>query len=387
MRQKNSEILIVGAGPVGLTAALTLAQKKIPFHIIDRRAQPITTSNALGIQPKTMELFEELGIIDDALQLGHRVKGISFGTPEKVLGEILLDPLPTKYPFILILPQARTEEILTKHLKKLGVSVEREITLTSLTQQKDSVEALCNQEMRSYSWVFGCDGANSTVRDQAGITFKGKNLSQHFIMADLNICWDRPFDLVHSIMSDDGPMIFFPFNGKGHGRLVIDVTGDRRYDLVTQPVLEDFQKLVQERLGSQATVSSPDWTSSFRIQGRIAKSYRKGRVFLAGDAAHRHSPFGGQGLNMGVHDAHLLATLMSRSLSDGNFKHLDRYESERRSLGEAVVSRTSMMTQVMTTRSKVLQAVRNMIMKFLLKSDRFRYKVAMNITQLDQKKR
>ena len=156
---------------------------------------------------------------------------------------------------------------------------------------------------------FGCDGVNSKVRDCGGFPFEGEDLSQHFIMADINIDWDQSSANAHVILSKTGPLAFFPLDGKGFGRLVIDVTGNSSFQGQEKPTLESFQKLMDERSGVDASLTNPTWISSFWIQSRVAQSYRKGRLFLAGDAAHRHSPFGGQGLNTGVQDAYFLATL------------------------------------------------------------------------------
>ena len=153
MSKLEPKILIVGAGPTGLTAALALAQKGIKPRIIDKRQTPITTSNALAIQPYTLELWERMQLIGDALKQGHHLYGVTIATPSKTLGKISFDDLPTKYPFILALPQAKTERLLIQHLSNYGVEVERGVGLDNLTQKSDSVEVSCNDQTDTYSWV------------------------------------------------------------------------------------------------------------------------------------------------------------------------------------------------------------------------------------------
>src|SRR3990167_1029130 len=162
MNLMEAKILIVGAGPTGLMAALTLAGQGIPFRIIYKHSAPVTTSNALAIQSLTMELWEKMGLIEEALKLGYPVKGLTISRLKGELGRISLEGLPTKYPFILILPQAKTENMLIQRLAKLGVTVERNVCLQSLTEYEDRIEVVCSDEIAEYEWVIGCDGANST---------------------------------------------------------------------------------------------------------------------------------------------------------------------------------------------------------------------------------
>ncbi|MCP5507160.1 MAG: FAD-dependent monooxygenase [Chlamydiales bacterium] len=383
MNGQEMEILIVGAGPTGLTAALKLAQRGYKPRIIDRRTEAITSSNAIAIQPRTLELWEEMGLIDDALAEGHRLSGVMLSTSQGPLQQLSLERLPTRYPFVLALPQAKTERLLTKHLKASGIEVERGVTLEDLVQNEDDVEVVCNGKRASYSWVIGCDGGKSDVRRFAGITFQGYELPQHFIMADLKVEWERDPHYAQVILAHEGPIAFFPFDNEGYGRLVIDVTTDPRLKNEKNPTAGDFRNLMSRRSTMKTVLHDPSWISSFWIHVRLADAYHKGRLFLAGDAAHLHSPFGGQGLNTGVQDAYFLAELLCDVFEEVKEpEEIEEYERVRRSVGEQIVTQTAMMTRIVTSRSLAVQTVRNIFARLFLGIPYIRYKAAMKMSQL-----
>lgn len=291
----RNNVLIVGAGPTGLTAAISFAHRGIKPRIIDKRKEAITTANALVIQPRTLEIWEDLKIVNDALQQGHRLIGADISMRNKIIFSLTYEDLPTRYPFMLALPQARTEHLLAKHLSSLGVEVERGVELENLFETENGIDAVCNGMTSNYTWVLGCDGAKSTVRQLANIPFKGEEFPQHFIMADLAVDWSKKSDKLHVTLSDDGPFVFFPRDNKGNGRLVFDVSKDKRLKDEKNPIFDDFKMLMNKRSDVPATLHEPNWISTFWIHSKIATTYRKGHLFLAGDAAHQHSPFGGKG--------------------------------------------------------------------------------------------
>lgn len=379
----KESILIVGAGPTGLTAALVLAKRGLKPKIIDKRREPISTSNALAIQPGTLELWEKLGLIDDALAMGHPLHGMTITNGKKLMGQITTDSLPTKYPFVLALPQVKTEKLLTKHLEELGVHIERGVTLESLQEKDGFVEVTCNGEKNRYAWVIGCDGAKSVVREYTGIPFRGNEMPQHFIMADLQIEWEKDADRGHVFYSNDGPIAFFPLDDKGYGRLIFEVTQDKRLKTETQPTFDDFKQLMQQRCDIPAKLSTPSWISSFWIHSRIVDNYRKGRLFLAGDAAHLHSPFGGQGLNTGVRDAAFLADLLADVIEGKRSSAaLNDYNTIRRKVGKGVVERTELMTKLITTTSPLVRRLRNAFFTVALKVPFIRKKAMLSMSQL-----
>ncbi len=382
MMDKDS-VLIVGAGPTGLSAAITLARRGIKPHIIDKLKEPIKTSNALAIQPRTLEVWEDLKIVDDALQQGHKLIGAEMSSRNKTIFYITYEDLPTRYPFMLALQQAKTERLLIKHLSSLGVEVERGIELENLTETENAVTAISNKVASKYTWVLGCDGAKSVVRESANIPFKGENLPQHFIMADIRVDWSKKTNLLHVVLSDDGPFAFFPFDDHGYGRLVFDVSSDPRLKNEKNPTFNDFQTLLNKRCDVPATLHEPSWISSFWIHSHIASQYRKGHLFLAGDAAHQHSPFGGQGMNTGIQDAYfwgnLLADVIEGKKSE---KQLDNYEKVRKAVGEHVVNQSAIMTKIITLQSKPLKRMRDVLLSLFSSSHGLSHKAAMRISQL-----
>lgn len=377
------KILIVGAGPTGLMAALTLAHRGIKAHIIDKKSEPISTSNALAVQPRTLEIWDELGFVEDALSLGHRLNGVTISRNSHELTELTLSDLPTKFPFILILPQAKTERLLSHQLKKYGVTVDRGVTLEAVADRGDFVEAQCNGKTERYDYVLGCDGTMSTVRKSAEIAFTGRDLLQHFIMADLQVEWKKSASMGHVIFSENGPLVFFPFDDQNNGRLIFDVTHDPRLKKVHSPSFEDFRGLMKERNNQKTTLSNMEWSSSFWIHSKIADSFQKGRLFLAGDAAHQHSPFGGQGMNTGIQDAYFLANLLGDVIEGKkSFDNLKDYTKVRRPIGKSVVTRTDFMTRFITSPSKFVQVARNMILPLVMSISPLRQKATMTMTQL-----
>jgi len=366
-----------------LTAAITFARRGIKPRIIDKLKEAITTSNALVIQPRTLEVWEDLKIVEDALQQGHRLIGADMSTKNKIIFDLTYENLPTRYPFMLALPQAKTEQLLAKHLSSLGIEVERGVELENLLEAKNGLDAVCNGVTSNYTWVLGCDGAKSSVRQSANIPFKGKELPQHFIMADIPIEWKKKSNKLHITLSDDGPFVFFPRDDKGDGRLVFDVSRDERLKYEKNPTFDDFKTLLKKRSDVPATLREPNWISTFWIHSNIAKAYRKGHLFLVGDAAHQHSPFGGQGMNTGIQDAYFLANLLADVIEGKKSEEeLDLYEKVRKSAGEHVISQSAIMTKFITTQSASLKLLRDVLLSMFSNLPSLRYKAAMRISQL-----
>lgn len=379
----NKTVLIVGAGPTGLTAALTLAQQGIAVRIIDKRPEPIRTSNALAVQPRTLELWKALGIIDDATAKGHRLRGAKISSAQHALGELSFEGLPSDYPFILALPQSCTETILSRHLEQHGITVQRSAELRSLSQNEDCVTIGINGDEQSFPWVIGCDGVGSSVREAIGVNFRGYDLPQHFIMADLQLDWDLPYDQLNAFLSKQGPLAFIPLNHTGFGRLICEVSADPWLREESSPSLQDFRRLFLERCPVDGELRDPEWISAFWIHSRLAERYREKRVFLVGDAAHQHSPVGGQGMNTGMQDAYFLCQRLARViLEEAPTQTLDEYETVRRPIGQEVVDATTRMTKVLSTHNSFLQSLRNWGIWAALKFPAVRQRIALRIAEL-----
>jgi 2-polyprenyl-6-methoxyphenol hydroxylase-like FAD-dependent oxidoreductase len=311
--QTETTALVVGAGPVGLTMACELLRNGIPCRVIEQNEGPIplTQSRALAIQARTMEALENVGAIEQILAQGRKVHGISgYDGGRRIVHLTLdLDALDTSYPFLLTLPQGQTERILIDVLKSRGGAVEWRTRLNGL-QGDEFVRAKLSgpdgteQTVRA-RWLIGCDGARSTVRHELNLPFQGAEYEETFYLADVRIDWEQPDDEAALILAKENLVGAFPLSKRGRWRLV-DPSGTVGTDDPPQAV-ERFQSLLNSHGFPKARDTDPAWVSSFRIHRRVVDRFRLGSCLVAGDAAHIHSPAGGQGMNTGIQEAFNLA--------------------------------------------------------------------------------
>jgi 2-polyprenyl-6-methoxyphenol hydroxylase-like FAD-dependent oxidoreductase len=357
--QAAKRVLVVGAGPVGLTLACELVRRGVDARIVDRCAAPTDKSKALGVQARTLEALDAMGIADRFVAAGRKVHGVNFYADGARLAHVSLDDIDSPYTYMLSLPQSETERLLAEHLAELGARVEREVTLTGLTQDEGGVTATLARadgrvETDRVAWLVGCDGAHSAVRHAVGLPFEGLPYEECFVLADVRIAWELPDDETHAFIAPDGAMAAFPLP-KGLWRLV----GESG---LQEPTVEDVARLLQERGAPKATVTPAGWVAPFRIHRRIVPRYREGRVFLAGDAAHIHSPVGGQGMNTGIQDAGNLAWKLALAVSGAaQDSLLASYDAERRPVAASTLQGTDLATKVVTLRNPVARAVRDRV--------------------------
>lgn len=356
------DVLVIGAGPTGLLMAAECARFKMQCRIVDKSTGPALQSRALAIQPRTLELFDHLGIVDEFLAKGLKVRAANPFSGKERLARISFETLQSDYPFILSLEQSETERILIGYLSRLGVSVERETELMDIRQTSDKVVALLRdnrsgkEETVEAKWAVGCDGAHSAVRKAVGIPFAGKPFHNLFSLADVQIDWNFPHEEVFLFLNRGGLLGAIPMPGLNRYRLVYQSGRDPDFSLSgSAPTFQEVQSKVWETVGGEVTVSHPLWLADFHINSRLVKNYRKGRIFLAGDAAHIHSPAGGQGMNSGLQDAFNLAW----KLADGRENILETYNLERRSWGKDLVLATRWATKLVTLRNPIAIALRN----------------------------
>lgn len=375
--QIQTDVLVVGAGPVGLTAACGLAGHGMRVRIIDRKPEPSIHSKALGVHARTLELFEKIGITEPLLAAGVRVKGLNVYDGKRRLARIAVSPLDTPYPFVLSVPQSQTERILAAALRQYGVQVDWRTTFEGLSSGPESVVAHLRlprgqqADCRS-AWLIGCDGADSTVRHALNLSFSGRRFPEWFALADVTIdraSFEREPELAaceaRVFFSPYGLLLMIPLQARRQFRIVLTLPEQA---IETEPHLDLalFQRALNDRASLDLSLSDAPWISAFRIHRRIVSDYRWGRVFFAGDAAHVHSPVGAQGMNLGIHDAFNLAWKLALvHKRSGRSELLDSYEAERKPAGQLTLSATGLATLLVTLRSRPARRLRNALISLL----------------------
>lgn len=369
---QETDVLVVGAGPVGLTAACELSRHGARCRVIDADGgpTPANESRALAVWPRTLEVFRGVGVVDRVLARGKRVHAMNIHKGGRRLARVGLDldgdeAADTPYPFTMSVPQGETERALIERLDELGGAVEWGTRLTGFRQDGAGVTATVTGPggggefpVRA-RWMIGCDGARSVVRHQLGLTFAGAEYEEPFLLADVRIDWDLPEDEAHVLLAPGGGAVAaFPLPGPGRWRL-IDATGSGVVDDPAR-IVEGFRAFVRAARGPAAEVGDPVWASSFRIHRRIVDRLRVGRVFVAGDAAHVHSPVGGQGMNTGIQDAYNLAWKLALACRGrAGEALLDSYHAERHPVAARVLQGTDRGTRLITLRGALPRFARD----------------------------
>ena len=380
-------VLIVGAGPSGLTMAATLHHHGIQCRLIEKRAKQTQTSNAAAIHSLTMEMLDDLGVIRPFLKRGERVEFLSLNRGAKNIAKILTAQIESHYNYMLSIPQNISEEILNHHLEKMNKPVERNLTLSAIQQTQQGIIADVideNQKTQQIhcQYLIASDGAHSTVRDLLAMTFSGIDIKQQFVLADANIPSDYPDNGFSIYFHKDGPLAVFPFK-KGKARIVATIINPGRDP--KQPVsLLEIQIIAEKRSEDQLKVVGANWLSSFWIHSKMLNRFRKGNVFFIGDAAHIHSPAGGQGMNTGMQDAYNLAWKLALSIQ-GHTKPnlLDSYEEERLPNARALLTNTERMTSLILMRNPFLQWLRQKVLKFSMKEKHLQHAIIMEMSMLN----
>jgi 2-polyprenyl-6-methoxyphenol hydroxylase-like FAD-dependent oxidoreductase len=364
--QQMTQVLIIGAGPVGLTLANLLISQGMSCLIVTNEAtqRPIEQSRAEGNHGRTIALYERLDVLEDAFAQGRPLHGATLHEGDRKLGHITLDNPHSYCPGAIILSQARVERILEHRLEKVGGTLERGQELIALEQAQDGVQATLRSstgetQTVSATYLVGCDGGRSTTRKLVGATFEGESSPIQYALADVEVNFPgAPLgDDLHIWLS---PLMIL---GRLEGK-TWKVAAPTNPDISLTDTPEAIVTAIQEKLdqnGVAAKLHSPRWTSIFRISTRRVNQMRFGRVFLAGDAAHVHSPMGGQGMNEGMQDAVNLAWKLVAVLQ-GNAKQtlLDTYGAERQPIIEAMLKDTSDMTQILEMPDSPLSKLRNL---------------------------
>ena len=380
-------VLVAGAGPVGMTMAAALKRLGVDVRIIDKAAARTDKSKALVIWPRTLELLDIHGCVQGFLDAGMEGTGARILANGRELVHVTLDIARSIYRFALLLPQNETERLLDEELARLGISVERRVELESFADDGAGVTAILRQpdgsaETARFAYLIGCDGAHSSVRHGLQSAFAGSTEPSDWVLADLRIDGDLPQRELTICWRPDGILALFPIIG-GRFRVIADV-GLAAEEAAPPPTLEDIQRLLDARGPKGLKAHDPFWLSRFRINERKVKDYRKGRAFLAGDAAHIHSPAGGQGMNTGMQDAFNLAWKLAMVWhARAGESLLDSYSPERSAIGDTVLRNAGTMTQVAILRNPILQEIRNTAAGVLGHIPALRQRLVDQLTEID----
>ena len=382
----RTDVLICGAGPVGLCLAAQLQAMGVSYQIIDKNRQRSEKSKALVVWGRSLELLNTCMDASEFLDVGRPVREARFFDEGVQFAEIKFSRSASEFGTGVLIPQCLTEKLLEDHLQQCGSEVQRETELLSFEQCTDEVACVLRnadggQNAVTAKYLVGCDGAHSVVRHGLGFAFPGRKDGLRWVLADVELSGDVPDADVASLWSRSGILLLFHF-GENIWRVVAEEPlAD--HDLPKRdPTLQEIQKHLDERGAENVRASNPTWLSEFRVNERKVENYRSGRVFLAGDAAHVHSPAGGQGMNTGIQDSCNLAWKLAWHLrGTTNAELLDSYSNERSEVGAMVVRATSHMTRLATTESRVLQSVRNTVAKIALHFDWVQDKVRQNLAE------
>ncbi|MEU8000978.1 FAD-dependent oxidoreductase [Catellatospora sp. NPDC049111] len=382
MSTPTVDVLIVGAGPAGLTAAVVLTQRGHTVTVVDTQAEGANTSRAAVVHARTLEVLEPYGVTEELTARGIHAGRFTIRDRDRLLVPVPFGGLPTPFPYTLMISQAETEAVLLARLKELGGTVLRPATVTAVRQDDTGVTATLDggRQIRA-TYLIGADGMHSTVRQNAGIGFTGSTYAESFTLADVRL---------DGAISDAEVVLYF----SPAGMVVVAPLPDGTFRIVATvdsapeaPDVAFVQHLLDTRGPKAAPVAVREvvWGSRFRVHHRVADTFRDRRVLLAGDAAHVHSPAGGQGMNLGIDDAAALGGALSRVLQGASPEILDEYAATHRAHAQKVVTFAGRLT-TLATMPAFARPARNLVLGLLGRSAAFRRRLAWQLAGLDRRR-
>ena len=393
------DALITGAGPVGLAMASELARYGLTVRIVDKAPARTDKSKALVMWSRTLELMDSAGASAALLAAGRTCSAANLMSCAKTLAHIVFDGVDSPHPYALMIPQSETERVLDEHLRTFGIHVERSVELISFNQSGTAVACTLRRpgapdEILQASWLIACDGAHSTVRHALDIPFEGETLPSDWLLADVHLHGMTNPGEMHIFLHEAGPLAIFPIgqprarpgsrsDEAQRSRIIAGVGTRLPGQTRPEPTLAEVQAILDQRGSGGVTASDPVWLANFNINERKIANYRSGRIFFAGDAAHIHSPAGGQGMNTGIQDACNLAwklALVRSSLCPESL--LDSYSAERSPVAREVLKSTGALTSLATMHNPALLALRNTAVSLVLGFPPARQAMAGQLTEL-----
>lgn len=363
----SEHVLIIGAGPVGLTMAAELQRYGVPVRTVEKSPHRTDQSRALFLWSRTLELLDRLGISEALIAAGHKVEAVNVFSGSNHIGRVDFADIESPYPYGLMLPQAETEHMLDDYLAGHGVAVERGTELVGFTSGEEAVSATLRhadgtEETLTTPWLIGCDGGDSFVRKTLGLSSTGPAQQSDWLIADVHLAgFDFPSSELVFFWHEDGFLGIFTL-APGRHRIIADLR-DAQGSAPSEPDLDLVQYILHKRGSGGIMASNPTWLSAFRIHERNVMSYRAGRVFLAGDAAHLHNPVGAQGMNMGIHDAMNLAwklALVRQGVASAETL-LESYNAERHAVAEHLVTEIGRISMISLVKIPTAQFARNLL--------------------------
>ncbi|KAL2853884.1 FAD binding domain-containing protein [Aspergillus pseudoustus] len=391
------DVLIVGAGPTGLVTALWLVRQGISIRIIDKAQADASTSRALAIQARTLELYRQLDIAEDVVAKGHKIQATNVWSEGSHRGHIPIGDIGsglTPYPFIHIFSQDQHERLLEDRLNSLGIQVERDLELVDYTENDSSVTAQLRKHAGGHgeedtehceaTFIVGCDGAHSAVRRTTGIDYAGATYSHIFFVADIEGSGPTINGEAHVTINQSEFMLLFPYDDNRRARIsgaVDDTAAGKGVDITFEDVSSEMTRTLKLQ------IDKVNWFSTYRSHHRVAAAFRKGRAFLLGDAAHIHSPVGGQGMNTGIGDAINLAWKLATVIKGrAGPDLLDTYEIERRAFATQLVNTTDSGFNLVISQSYFARILRTWVVPYvaplLAKIDHARHRVFQRVSQI-----
>jgi len=392
MSERKVQVLIAGAGPNGLALACLLAQQGVSCRIVDKNAERSRTSKAIGLQYRVSELLAQMGVVDRFLEAGASATPVNMYEGGRKLVRLKFDlgnDLAGRDAFVpapIILPQSETERILAQRLGELGQRVEWNTELVSFRQNVGGVLSILRcggrEKVVASDYLVSCEGAHSRIRKLAGMNFIGKTYPLTFVLADVKVDWALNRAENHVWFHRDGAFAALPLPRDGTWRLFFEISREAR-GCVDEVTIDKVRSLYAARTGnSDACIHDPTWLSVFRINCRIVDRYRQGRVFVAGDAAHIHSPTGGQGITTGLQDVANLAWKLGRVVNGAPDALLDSYEQERLPKAKEVLRETDRTTTLFFSKNPFVRVLRDAVVLPILRLPIVQRKMFHKLAQL-----